>query len=148
VRRHTAAAAALTACAALLAGCVEVDLGAAAASANVSAEGRSDEVRCQESEPRGRSLGDALETLTLANVSTFESAHTVTTSALTSWTETFEDAPDGPLAEAYESGQRKLAHLDRMDATTPEPELAEWIAATFDVATDAQRACVDLTAGR
>jgi hypothetical protein len=146
VRRHTTAAAALTACAALLAGCGQAELGAASASASVPAEERTDEVRCRESEPRLESLSGALETLELANAETFESAHTVTTSALTSWTDTFEDAPEGPLAEAYESGQRRLAHLERMDATTPHPELVEWTAATLDTATDVQSSCEELTA--
>jgi hypothetical protein len=146
VRRHTTAAAALTACAALLAGCGQAEFGAAAASASVPAEERTDEVRCRESEPRLESLIGALETLELANAETFESAHTVATAALTSWTETFEDAPDGPLAEVYEAGDRKLAHLDRMDTTTPEAELVEWIASTLDVAVDTQGSCAELTA--
>jgi hypothetical protein len=147
VRRHTTAAATLTACAALLAGCGQVELGTVAASATVPAEPRTDTVRCREAEPRIASLDSALETLDLANASTFDSAHVLATSALTSWTETFGDAPDGPLAEAHEAGQRKLAHLERITSATSYSEQLEWTTATLEVVADAERYCTELTAG-
>lgn len=145
MRRHTAAAAALSACSALLAGCGQADLGAAAAAAAVPVEQRTDEVRCREAAPRLESLTGALETLELANVTTFDGAHTLTTSALSSWVSSFEDATDGPLAAAHQAGEHKLAHLERIDATTPQLELLEWIDATVTVTTDTQAACDELT---
>jgi hypothetical protein len=138
--------AALAACLALLTGCAGAELGTAYASANVAEGPRTDEVRCREAEPRLESLQGALDTLHLAHVATFDDAHAVATSALTSWVETFEDADDGPLADAYESGERKLAHLERMDATTPHQDLLDWVAATLDVAIDAHTYCADATA--
>jgi hypothetical protein len=147
VRRHTTAAAALLACAAFLAGCAQSPVESIAAAATLPAEERTDEVRCREAELRLESLLGALETLELANVSTFDSAHAVTTSALESWTTTFADAPDGPLAETHESGERKLAHLERMDATTPHPDLLAWTSATIETTDTAQRYCDELAAG-
>jgi hypothetical protein len=146
VRRHTTAAALLSACAALLAGCAQAPIESVAAAATVPAEERTDEVRCREAELRLESLVGALETFELANVATFDSAHTLTTSALESWVTTFADAPDGPLADAHESGERKLAHLERLDATTPHPDQLAWAAATFETAYAAQRYCDELTA--
>jgi hypothetical protein len=138
------ATAALLACAALLAGCAQSPIESIAAAATLPAEERTDEVRCREAEPRLESLLAALETIELANLSTFESAHVVTTSALESWTTTFADAPDGPLAEAHESGERKLAHLERLDATTPHPDLLAWTSATIETTDAAQRYCDEL----
>jgi hypothetical protein len=138
------ATAALLACAALLAGCAQSPIESVAAAATLPAEERTDEVRCREAEPRLESLLAALETIELANLSTFESAHVVTTSALESWTTTFADAPDGPLAEAHESGERKLAHLERLDATTPHPDLLAWTSATIENTDAAQRYCDEL----
>jgi hypothetical protein len=138
------ATAALLACAALLAGCAQSPIESIAAAATLPAEERTDEVRCREAEPRLESLLAALETIELANLSTFESAHVVTTSALESWTTTFADAPDGPHAEAHESGERKLAHLERLDATTPHPDLLAWTSATIETTDAAQRYCDEL----
>jgi hypothetical protein len=145
VRRHTTAAAALWTCAAFLAGCAEAPVESVAAAATLPAAERTDEVRCREAELRLESLLGALETIELANITTFDSAHAVTTSALESWATTFADAPDGPLAEAHESGGRKLAHLGRLDATTPEPDLLAWTSATIETANAAQRYCDELT---
>jgi hypothetical protein len=145
VRRHTTAAALLSACAALLAGCAQAPIESVAAAATVPVEERTDEVRCREAELRVESLVGALETLELANGATFESAYTVATSALESWVTTFADAADGPLAEAHESGERKLAHLQRIDATTPHPDVLAWTSATLETTDAAQRYCDGLT---